>query len=125
MISTTTIQIAVSAGDDYKVAQRAEIIAKIKLYSDKYNVPFKRMYNTIKCETAGTFDPMIQSQVKYNFNSAKRGIVKGTLEESYGLSQIHLPDHPKVSLEQATDIDFALNFMAREYSLGHDIWYCD
>ena len=110
---------------DNKVDPRAEIIAKIHLYSDKYNVPFEKIYNTIDCETAHTFDTKIQSQVKYNFSASNRGIVKGTQERSYGLAQIHLPDHPKISYSQATDVDFAIEFMAKEYSKGHDIWYCN
>ena len=124
IVSIMTIQrTAIAAGDDYKSAQRAEIESKIRLYADKYNVSFQKMYNTVDKETNGTFNPIIQSQVKYDFSSAKRGIVQGTQEMSYGLAQIHLPDHKNISYEQATDIDFSLDFMAHEYSLGHCIWY--
>lgn len=115
---------AIAADNDYKVVAKTEIEQKIKLYSDKYNVSFQKMYNTIDCETAHTFNPQIQSEVKYNFSDHKRGIVKGEQEKSWGLAQIHLPDHPNITLEQATDIDFSLNFMAKEYSKGHNIWYC-
>lgn len=121
----TNQNVVIAEEVDIIVDPRAEIIAKIRLYSDKYNVPFERIHNTIECETAHTFDPMIQSQVKYNFSSPRRGIVEGTQEMSYGLAQIHLPDHPKVSYEQATDVDFAIEFMAQSYSKGKDIWYCD
>lgn len=125
-LGVRTIQsTVVAAGNDYKVISKAEIIERIRWYSDKYNVPFQKMYNTIECETAGTFNPQIQSQVKYNFSNTKRGIIKGEQEKSWGLAQIHLPDHPSVTLEQATDIDFSLEFMARNYANGKDIWFCD
>lgn len=117
--------VVIAEGIDNKVDSRAEIIAKIHLYSDKYNVPFERVYNTIACETGKTFDTKIQSRVKYNFSAPNRGIVEGTQEMSFGLAQIHLPDHPKISYEQATDVDFAINFMAESYSKGKDLWYCD
>lgn len=128
LIGIMTIQfskIAIAADLDYKAQAKAEIVEKIHYYSDKYNVSFQRVYNTIDCETAHTLNPFIQSNVKYNFSSAKRGIVKGEREKSYGLAQIHLPDHPKITSEQATNEDFAIEFMVREYSLGHDLWYCD
>lgn len=110
---------------DIEVDPKTEIINLIKLYSDKYNVPYQIIYNTIDCETAHTFDTKIQSQVKYNFSAPSRGIVKGEQEKSFGLAQIHLPDHPNVSYSQATDPEFAIEFMAKSYSKGKDIWYCD
>lgn len=97
---------------------------KIHLYADKYGVSFDKMYRIIDCETAHTFDPQIQSSVKYNFSSTKRGIIRGERERSYGLAQIHLPDHPSITIEQATDVDFALNFMAENLSKGRNLWYC-
>ena len=122
----STIQdVVISEVVDIEVDSRADIIRKISLYSEKYNVPYQKLYNTIECETAHTFDTKIQSQVKYNFSAPSRGIVKGEQEKSFGLAQIHLPDHPKISYEQATDSDFAIEFMAQHYSKGKDIWYCD
>lgn len=98
---------------------------KIEYYADKYNVSSELMTQIISCETANTFNPKIQSRVVYKFSSSKRGIVKGTREQSFGLSQIHLPDHPNVSYEEATDADFALDFMASKISDGQaNIWSC-
>lgn len=93
-------------------------------YSDKYNVPYSQIYKLVSCETAHTFNPQIQSYVKYNFSSPQRGIVKGEREKSYGLAQIHLPDHPKITREQATDIEYSLNFIGENLSKGNIIWYC-
>lgn len=121
----TTQSIIIAADNDYKVIAKAEIIERIHFYSDKYNVSFDKMYKVVECETAHTFNPQIQSQVRYNFSSPQRGIVKNEQEKSYGLAQIHLPDHPTVSVQQATDIDFSLNFLAENLSKGRDrMWSC-
>lgn len=71
------------------------------------------MYETIKYETGGTFDPMIQSRYYY----------KGKREDSHGLSQIHLPSHPDVSKAEAQDPSFSVEFMAQQFSKGNQsIW---
>jgi hypothetical protein len=104
---------------------KEEIVQKIHLYADKYNVSFDRMYKIIDCETAHTFDANIQSHLVYTFSSRKRGFVTGEREQSYGLAQIHLPDHPQITEQQAKDVDFALNFMALSLSKGQHLWYCE
>lgn len=87
----------------------------IALYSAKYGVSREQMYQTVKCETASTFDPTIQSEYVPN----------GKREESYGLAQIHLPDHPEISKTQTMDPDFAVEFMAKEFAAGHQSsWTC-
>lgn len=80
----------------------------VKEFSTAYHVSGAEMYATIKYETAGTFDPCIQSKYMY----------KGAREESYGLAQIHLPAHPDITKEQACNPVFAVAFMAREFSLN-------
>ncbi len=77
------------------------------------------MINLVRCETAGTFDPEIQSGAIYNFSDPKRGIVKGERERSFGLSQIHMPDNRATTIEQAIDPDYALDFMGRELAAGN------
>lgn len=102
-----------------------DIKAKIAYYASKYKVSEALMMSNVSCETAGTFDPKIQSQVKYSFSDARRGIVFGEQEQSYGLAMIHLPDNLSVTKEQATDPDFALDFMAKAFSNGeYWRWYC-
>ncbi len=84
----------------------------IRVFSDEYNVSYEQMYETIKCETRFQ---NIQSQI----------VTNGKQEESYGLSQIHLPDHPHITKEQAMTPVFAIEFMAKEFSLGHQKkWTC-
>lgn len=87
---------------------------KIQHYAEMYQVSYNELYRTIGCETAHTFDPTIQSK---HFNS------EGIQEKSFGLAQIHLPDHPNITLKQATDPDFSLNFMASEFKKGHKYWW--
>lgn len=95
------------------------IATKISHYAAKYGVSAELMRAIISCETAGTFDPKIQSAATYTYSRPNVGIVKGERERSFGLAQIHLPDNPRISLAQATDPDFALNFMASELAAGN------
>lgn len=92
---------------------------EIVAYAAKYGVSAPLMRRIIECETANTFDPKIQSFVRYAYSRPAYGIVKGDRERSFGLAQIHLPDNPRISYEQATDPDFALNFMASEIAAGN------
>lgn len=79
------------------------------------------MADLIDCESMGS--TTIQSNHAYGFTNAKKGIYKGERERSFGLAQIHLPDHPNVTEAQATDPAFAINFMAK--NLGKVKWYCE
>ncbi len=104
---------------------KGDITELINKYADQYGVSRTLMYNIIECETAHTFDPNIQSGLKYKFSDSKRGIVIGQQEQSYGLAQIHLPDHPQVTIEQAKDPVFAIKFMAQILSQDRHLWYCE
>jgi len=116
--------IVIAADKEYIIQSKQDIEALIHKYAEEYGVPYSTMHRIIACETANTFNPMIQSSVIYNFSSQKRGIVEGTREESYGLAQIHLPDHPEVALTEAQDPEFAIKFMAEHLSKDKYIWYC-
>lgn len=44
---------------------------------------------------------------------------------SFGLVQIYLPAHPEITREQALDKEFAVKFMAEQFSQGNArIWTC-
>lgn len=101
---------------------RQEIEALIIKYARIYAVPAETMHAIVACETGGTFDPEIRSEAIYRFNDPKHGIVKGTREKSYGLAQIHIPMHD-VTIAQAKDPDFALDFMAKNLAAGHRSWW--
>ena len=45
-------------------------------------------------------------------------------EQSYGLVQINRLAHPSISIQQAEDPSFALNYLAKGLSTGSDHWTC-
>lgn len=97
-------------------ADHATLDPMIARYADKYGVSYSEMYKTIECESG--FDPTIQSLHKDPTGPNGR-------EDSWGLVQIHLPDHPSVTRAEATDPDFALDFMAKSFAAGHaSMWSC-
>ena len=104
--------------DDEEPAKRTHIDALIDFYADEYDVNAATMHRVISCETGGTYDPKIQSYVIDPTGPNGR-------EDSWGLSQIHLPAHTYVTREEAQDENFALEFMAKKFSEGeHHIWTC-
>lgn len=106
--------------------ERRDILKEhIQVLGATYSIDSKKMYSTIAlCENI-PIDPKQQSKHIYYFNSPKRGIVEGDRERSYGLAMIHLPDHKNITYEQATDAEFALDWMAREFKAGRQSqWTC-
>lgn len=88
----------------------------IDKYAAKYNVDPEIMYQVVKCETAGTFDPSIQS--RYVF-------ANGVRERSFGLAQIYTVAHPHIPISSMKDPDFAIEFMAKHMSAGrYSMWTC-
>lgn len=83
-----------------------ELVAE---YAIAYGVKPHSMIETIRCETGNTFDPLIQSFVPSPHGPNGR-------EDSWGLSQIHLPSHPDITRAQAQDPRFAVEFMAQEFA---------
>lgn len=95
----------------------------VEHFADKYNVSSKQMLSIMKCESS--LDPTKQSEHYYTKDNHKLGIKKGQRELSFGLSQIHLPAHPDITEEQAKDPVFAAEFMAKNFSEGHQRkWTC-
>lgn len=96
----------------------------VQKYATLYKVSSAKMMETIRCENRD-LKPALQSGLYYQFSDPKRGIKIGERERSYGLVQIHLPDHPEVSYEQATDPEFSIEFMAKKFSQGRAYeWSC-
>lgn len=92
-----------------------ELKEKVYYYAKKYGVSSSVMISVINCENK-EWDTDLQSRI-INKN--------GIREESYGLSQINLPSHPNISLEQAIDPDFSLDFMAKNLKAGKgNMWTC-
>lgn len=95
------------------ISQREELEQLVDTYAVLYNVSAEQMKTVINCESG--WNTTIQS---LHTNS-------GGQEQSFGLVQIHLPSHPSVTYEQATDPIFAIEFMARAYSEGkEEMWSC-
>lgn len=81
----------------------------IQKYAEIYNVDYTKMYKTMMCESS------------LNPNA----INSTTREYSVGISQINLKAHTSITVEQAKDIDFASEFMAKEFARGNmRIWSC-
>lgn len=107
------------------ITERTKIVEQlVKAKAKQYGVSAEQMLTTIRCENK-PLDPNKQSGHRYKFNSPKRKIVLGEQERSFGLVMIHLPDHPTVSLAEATDPEFAINFMAEKFAKGEQrAWTC-
>jgi len=89
----------------------------VDFYSEKYGVNADKMMQTIRNEN-DTFDTNRQSELKYKKGNRWK-FPAGTQEKSYGLAMIHLPDHPHITKEQATNPHFAVEFMAKEFAKGN------
>lgn len=114
----------------------AELLTLASSYADKYNVSRETMVRKTKCETPiviidkvryyDSKDP--QSRIRYNDGQIARHPDWGNIgdrEDSWGPAQIHLPDHPHITREQASDPHFALDFMAKAHSEGQGgKWSC-
>lgn len=82
------------------------------IYSSRYRVDGNKMMDTIKCES--------------NYKNVQSNLYHkdGTREDSWGVVQINLPNHPNVTKQQALDPEFAIEFMAEKFSKGWYKWSC-
>ena len=103
----------------YSIEQVNEIYRET---ARKYGVSENQMLTTMRCESRGGVYN-IQSEHRYTFSDSARGIYAGEQEKSHGASQIHLPDHPNVTREEAIDPYFAAEFMAKAFKEGHAHWW--
>jgi hypothetical protein len=100
---------------------KAELIQKVYKYAEIHKNNPKKIISTINCENTA-WDVDLQSGLKYKPGNRWKQPA-GSLEKSYGLAQIHLPDHPEISYKEAIDPDFAISYMAEH--LGRDVtWSC-
>lgn len=87
---------------------------KVQTYADKYNVDPDDIYQTLDCESNHFESPAIQSRVVGPLGR----------ELSFGYAQIHLPDHPDVTYQQAIDPDFSIDFIAKNWTKHKNWWVC-
>jgi soluble lytic murein transglycosylase-like protein len=76
----------------------------IEYWADFYGTPADEIKQTIQCESRG--DPT----------------AVGDSGESLGLAQIHLPDHPNITISEALDPYFSIKYMASHWYSDH--WTC-
>lgn len=108
-ISQITVYASYAPAVEPKIAPRTcETVQEcIMYYSEKYNVSASLMAKVIYCESSN------------NPNAV------GDNGTSFGLSQIHLPAHPHVTREQALDMHFAIEFMAKAFANDDEwMWSC-
>ena len=98
----------------YQETNRDCVKRLVDIYAKKYHVSAKSMMRTLENEN-NTFDFDRQSGLKYK--KGNRWKLSG-YEQSFGIAQIHLPDHPSVTIEEATDPEFAVEFMAMNFAKG-------
>jgi len=100
--ASTTVEKAVY---DIPHTQKATSDVIVYLYEEanKAGLDGDKIAHTIYCES-----------MFYNIQS---GVVKdGVREPSFGLAQIHLPSHPTVTVEQALDPYFAVDFIINHWA---------
>lgn len=124
-IATATAPLTVAGTTPMVVSTHKPLTPReiVSVKSKEYGVSETIMVGIIDCESS--WDTTLQSKHLYSFSDPRRSIVKGERERSYGLVQIHLPDHPNVTLEQATDPEFAVDFLAKNIAQGRlGMWSC-
>lgn len=94
---------------------KEEYVEFVHLKAEQYGVSADLMISIINCENRD-WNPSLQSYAKYK---------NGSREQSYGLAQIHLPAHPSISYEQATNPEFSIDFLAKNLAEGRaSMWSC-
>lgn len=89
------------------------IKSRIAHYAERYGVSEFTMTKVIKCESE--FDPNAEGDFSTTTGSYR----------SFGLAQINLPSHPNITISEAKNPEFALNFLASNLSLGNGrLWTC-
>lgn len=81
----------------------------------KYGIDQTRFHDTLWCESR-----FQEGQSRYTDSTGPNG-----REDSWGIPQIHLPDHPTITREQAQDPLFAIDWAGSEFAAGRAWqWSC-
>lgn len=83
----------------------------IKTQAEANGVNYSHFYATLNCESEGFRDVAMQSRIPNA--SGPNGY-----EDSWGVAQIHLPDHPDITRAEAQDPIFAISWAAKEFAAG-------
>ena len=98
------------------VYNREYAVSLAKKYGELHGVSSALLMRVMDCEVGGNYhNPEVQSKHMW----------KGERERSFGYVQIHQDSHPHITYEQATDPEFAVNFLAENISKGKgNMWTC-
>ncbi len=95
----------------------------VRVKGEQYKVSVPLMEEIISCESSWVVNA--QSKHVYTKDRPREGVKKGQREQSFGLVMIHLPAHPNITKEQAINPEFAIDFLAKNLSLGKgSMWTC-
>jgi len=96
---------------EVKLETKEQMVEYINKVAAENGLSAQRMIDIISCENI-TWEPTRQSGLVYKKDNPKWGVKKGEREQSYGLVQIHVVDHP-VTVSQAKDAKFSIDYMAK------------
>lgn len=77
-----------------------QIESLVNVYADKYDVPRSTMQKVVSHESSYVWDTV------------------GDNGTSFGVAQIHLPDHSDITKKQAMDPNYSLDWMAKNIKAG-------
>lgn len=117
------VVVAIPVKQEVKEVEELTVDQMVYKYAEQYNVSPTLMFKIMNCENTGRI-PTLQSGLRYTVDHPEWGVKAGDRELSYGLVQIHLPSHPTVTYEQATDPEFSVEFLAKGLVSGVR-WSCN
>jgi len=96
---------ALSIQAQLDVLQRETLMEKIDRYANAYNIPKEKLHALVFCESS--------------YNPKARNLSK--VEDSRGIAQINRLVHD-VTVAQAEDPDFSLQFVIKNWDKRHSMW---
>ncbi len=105
----------------YQESNKDCVFRLVDMFAKKYHVNAPAMKRTLTNENP-SFDFYRQSDCVYKKKN-RWNQPAGSREKSYGVAQIHLLDHSNITLAQATDPVFSVEFMAKQFALGHQRYW--
>jgi hypothetical protein len=106
-VQSTTTPLIVS-----KIAPEAPKIAQVDTSSPEWVKARIKAYADFYDQDYGVMDAIVKAESNYNPEAI------GDSGKSHGLVQIFLPAHKEVTKEQAHNIDFSLDFLAKNLKAG-------
>ena len=90
--------------------------------ANRHSIDSKEFLALAMCESS--LNPTVQSRLRYKKDHPQWGVKKGDRELSFGLFQIHLPDNPSITKDEALDPYFAIEWAAIKFKDDPAIWAC-